>query len=114
VLVTVVHAVGSTPREAGATMLVGPVTAGSIGGGRLEWLATSAAQALLEVGGPPRLLRFTLGPSLDHPAAARRLLAERIDPEDSSEWRMHQARAEDGFALRRRLADDAPNPPGNR
>ena len=51
VLVTVVHAVGSTPREAGATMLVGPVTAGSIGGGRLEWLATSAAQALLEVGG---------------------------------------------------------------
>jgi xanthine dehydrogenase accessory factor len=107
VLVTVVHAVGSTPREAGATMLVGPVTAGSIGGGRLEWLATSAAQALLEVGGP----RSCASPS------ARRwttcggivwLLAERIDPEDSSEWRMHQARAEDGFALRRRLADDAP------
>lgn len=109
VLVTLVHAVGSTPREAGATMLVGPVTAGSIGGGRLEWLATSAAQALLEVGGPPRLLRFTLGPSLDQSCGGIVwLLAERIDPEDSSEWRMRKAHAEDGFALRRRLADDAP------
>ena len=34
VLVTVVHTVGSTPREAGATMLVGAAASlGSIGGG---------------------------------------------------------------------------------
>ena len=58
VLVTVAHTVGSTPREAGATMLVGAqASLGSIGGGQLEWLAASAARALLEVGGPPRLMR---------------------------------------------------------
>ena len=37
VLVTVAHTVGSTPREAGATMLVGAqASLGSIGGGQLE------------------------------------------------------------------------------
>jgi xanthine dehydrogenase accessory factor len=46
-LVTVADARGSTPREPGARMLVGPNTAiGTIGGGRLEWDAISRARAL--------------------------------------------------------------------
>lgn len=46
-LVTVADARGSTPREPGARMLVGPATAiGTIGGGRLEWDAISRARAL--------------------------------------------------------------------
>jgi xanthine dehydrogenase accessory factor len=46
-LVTVANARGSTPREPGARMLVGPATAiGTIGGGRLEWDAISRARAL--------------------------------------------------------------------
>jgi xanthine dehydrogenase accessory protein XdhC len=46
-LVTVANARGSTPREPGARMLVGPDAAiGTIGGGRLEWDAISRARAL--------------------------------------------------------------------
>src|SRR5687768_5596358 len=46
-LVTVADARGSTPREPGARMLVGPDAAfGTIGGGRLEWDAISCARAL--------------------------------------------------------------------
>jgi len=49
VLVTVADALGSTPREAGARMLVGARrTAGTIGGGRLEHEAIAAARRLIE------------------------------------------------------------------
>jgi xanthine dehydrogenase accessory factor len=48
VRVVVAEARGSTPREAGAFMLVaGSIVVGSIGGGRLEWEAMAAARELL-------------------------------------------------------------------
>ena len=48
VRVVVAEARGSTPREAGACMLVGEsLVVGTIGGGRLEWEATAAARELL-------------------------------------------------------------------
>ncbi|SMH31303.1 xanthine dehydrogenase accessory protein XdhC [Azospirillum agricola] len=53
VLLTVAEARGSTPREAGARMLVGPeATAGTVGGGRLEWIAVDAARQMLARGMP--------------------------------------------------------------
>ena len=66
VLVTVVTASGSTPREAGCKMVV---TAdrlhGTIGGGHLEFRALEIARELLA--GPaaePSLRTFPLGPAL--------------------------------------------------
>ena len=48
VLVTVAEAKGSTPREAGAAMLVTAERSfGTIGGGRLEWEGIAHARALL-------------------------------------------------------------------
>lgn len=66
-LVTVVDARGSTPREAGARMVVtiaGDI-AGTIGGGRLELEAIDAAKALVAAGRDTfETRRFALGPSL--------------------------------------------------
>lgn len=65
VLVTVAEALGSTPREAGARMLVTERdTAGTIGGGQLEWRAVEAARELLAEGGTMRRLNLPLGPAL--------------------------------------------------
>lgn len=55
---------GSSPREVGAAMLVwagGQI--GTIGGGALEWEATTRARAMLD-GGGARLDREALGPKL--------------------------------------------------
>lgn len=54
-MATVVSAVGSTPREAAARMLVLPdgTTHGTIGGGRFESLVLEDARALLSRGGLP-------------------------------------------------------------
>lgn len=55
---------GSSPRETGAAMLVWDGgQEGTIGGGALEWEATTRARALLAAGGS-RLDRQALGPSL--------------------------------------------------
>jgi len=66
-LVTVQSAQGSTPREAGARMIVRPDGAfhGSIGGGQLEWQALAAAREAIAAGrGPARFIEKTLGPDL--------------------------------------------------
>ena len=107
-LVTVAHTVGSTPREAGATMLVGARRSlGSIGGGQLEWLATSAARALLEVGGPPRLMRLALGPSLGQCCGGIVWLAlERITPDSAADWQARADAIAAGQGLQRQLAPD--------
>jgi xanthine dehydrogenase accessory factor len=56
---------GSTPREAGACMLVAENTfAGSIGGGKLEMTAIESARALLTSGGAWQMLHVPLGPNL--------------------------------------------------
>jgi xanthine dehydrogenase accessory factor len=66
VLVTLVEAQGSTPREAGAKMLVSSTEAWhSIGGGHLELRAQQIARDLLASGSrTPLLERFSLGASL--------------------------------------------------
>lgn len=60
--VVVTEARGSTPREAGAFMLVGhDAVEGSIGGGRLEWEAIAAARELLTaVSTPARTNKIVL------------------------------------------------------
>ena len=64
-LVRVESARGSTPREAGAAMLVTAArTSGTVGGGRLEWEATTAARALLDGGQQAARLDMPLGPEL--------------------------------------------------
>jgi xanthine dehydrogenase accessory factor len=74
---------GSTPREAGTSMLVGRNAQwGSIGGGRLEWEALSAARALLDAGAtqPGATLReWILGPELGQCCGGRvTLWSERL------------------------------------
>jgi xanthine/CO dehydrogenase XdhC/CoxF family maturation factor len=65
VLIEVVAARGSTPREAGAWMVVGPEGAqGTIGGGRLEWEAMAAARAMLSAGEAAREMDVALGPEI--------------------------------------------------
>ncbi len=66
-MVTVLEARGSVPREAGARLVVLPSGGfyGSIGGGTLEWQALAAAQKDLKGGEPLfRLRDFALGPQL--------------------------------------------------
>ena len=66
VLVTLAGARGSTPREAGAKMLVLPTRiADSIGGGQLEMLAIDAARRMMANGAAsPMLMHYSLGPDL--------------------------------------------------
>ena len=69
VLVTVARVEGSTPREAGAKMIVTRDSARyTVGGGHLEWRAIEIAREVLRDGmRAPRLRRLerlSLGPSL--------------------------------------------------
>lgn len=64
VLVTVAQTRGSTPREAGACLLVTPeTTAGTVGGGRLEWIAADTARRMLAEGIRDTTLDLPLGPA---------------------------------------------------
>ena len=66
-LVTLARVSGSSPREAGARMVVRPSGGfhGTIGGGALEWMALEAARAALAVGrGPAARRSLALGPEL--------------------------------------------------
>ncbi|UEM23645.1 xanthine dehydrogenase accessory protein XdhC [Skermanella mucosa] len=90
-LVTVAGARGSTPREPGARMLVGPAaTAGTIGGGRLEWDAIARARALA---GPEEMVDVPLGPAIGQCCGghvtlrleqADAALLDRIEAEESA------------------------------
>ncbi|MGB1540171.1 MAG: xanthine dehydrogenase accessory protein XdhC, partial [Rickettsiales bacterium] len=66
VLITVMEARGSTPREAGTKMVVtADAQFGTIGGGNLEFDATREARALLETAqSQPAQKRYALGPTL--------------------------------------------------
>ena len=121
-LVTVVEARGSTPREAGARMIVLPSGgfSGTIGGGALEWQALGAAQAALARGGDGvRLRDIALGPELGQCCGGRvKLAIELIGADELELARALAAReaagplvtvsrcAPDG-AAERRLADAA-------
>jgi xanthine dehydrogenase accessory factor len=66
-LVSLVKIEGSSPREAGARMVVRPSGSfhGTIGGGELEWRALAEARAALAAGrGAPLRRVITLGPEL--------------------------------------------------
>jgi xanthine dehydrogenase accessory factor len=72
-LVTVAKAEGSTPREAGARMVVakdGAIT-GSIGGGPLEWAAIDLAREMAGRGRGAEWKTVSLGPALDQCCGGR-------------------------------------------
>ena len=73
VLVMVAEARGSTPREAGAAMLVAPGGAsGTIGGGTVEHRVIEAARAMLADPAPEPLAQdVPLGPDLDQCCGGR-------------------------------------------
>ena len=81
ILVTVVDAVGSTPRERGAAMLVTTgASLGTIGGGALEYHAIDTARVMLARGEALRELDVPLGPILGQCCGGRvRLLLERAE-----------------------------------
>ncbi|WNJ88988.1 xanthine dehydrogenase accessory protein XdhC [Bosea sp. 685] len=65
ILVTLAKAEGSTPREAGATMAVSAAaTAGTIGGGQLEFHCIDIAREMLTEGAAQRALDIPLGPQM--------------------------------------------------
>ncbi len=81
ILITVARAEGSTPREAGATMLVTRATShGTIGGGQLEFHAIDVAREMLAEGLFERRLDLPLGPHLGQCCGGRvELLLRRVD-----------------------------------
>ena len=84
-LVTLAQAQGSSPREAGARMVVAPdgTFTGTIGGGALEWGALAEAQALLARRERVARLDKALGPDLGQCCGGRVLLTiERFDAAD--------------------------------
>ena len=65
VMVEVVEAIGSTPRNTDARMLVSETTtAGTVGGGHLERKAIEQARRMLADGLPSQTIRYPLGPAL--------------------------------------------------
>lgn len=65
ILVTIARASGSTPRETGASMAVSTAaTAGTIGGGQLEFHCIDIARDMLASGDPSRTLDIPLGPQM--------------------------------------------------
>ena len=85
VRVAVAQARGSTPREAGAVMLVDAGTLfGTIGGGELEWRAEKMARQMLAAEQPRvRVERWPLGPELGQCCGGSvTLWFERLDAHD--------------------------------
>jgi xanthine dehydrogenase accessory factor len=94
-LVTVVEAKGSTPREAGAKMLVRHNDiVGSVGGGQLELLAVDAARSMMaDSSARLALVQHSLGPDLGQCCGgAVRLLLEPLSARDRDwldAWKVH-------------------------
>jgi xanthine dehydrogenase accessory factor len=82
ILVEVAEVLGSTPREAGATMLVtDTATFGTIGGGELEWRAMQRAHEALAGEPVPEQIRLPLGPALQQCCGGHvTLTLTRLDP----------------------------------
>jgi xanthine dehydrogenase accessory factor len=110
-LVTVTEASGSSPREAGARMVVRPSGAfhGTIGGGVLEWEALEAARRALARGrGPALRRRVLLGPHLGQCCGGRvDWLIETFDARDLDDLtRLVEAERAGPFATRARPGED--------
>jgi xanthine dehydrogenase accessory factor len=88
VLVTVVKAEGSTPREPGAKMLVGAWQQWqTIGGGHLEWRAMAIARTMLQRRVRARHIeRLSLGPSLGQCCGGVATLAFELLTAEDADW----------------------------
>jgi xanthine dehydrogenase accessory factor len=87
-LVTVAQVDGSTPREAGARMVVardGAIT-GSIGGGPLEWAAIDLARQMIVAGRSAQWKTVSLGPALDQCCGGRAELLHESFGVDDKAW----------------------------
>jgi xanthine dehydrogenase accessory factor len=110
VLVTVARTQGSAPREAGATMIVAnESTLLSVGGGHLEWQATAHARRVLDTsGGPPRIVRYSLGARLGQCCGGVVwLLFEHVPAASLPQWRERLAACANGHCLQRHLDETA-------
>ena len=96
VLVQVAEAKGSTPREAGAAMLVtADRSFGTIGGGRLEWEGIAHARALLRDGGREARVELPLGPAVGQCCGGHvDLWLRRAAEAEQAELEMAEAAAE--------------------
>jgi len=115
VLVTLAGARGSTPREAGARMIVTARSVlGTIGGGHLEFEATGIARrALAQNGSGAWLVRFPLAARLGQCCGGVATLLFQHFDDGASEWIAEIERhAHDGTprALVSRIAADAGRP----
>lgn len=73
--IRVISARGSTPRDVGAEMFVGPDTVqGTIGGGQLEYMAIDRARAMLSQGLDLDRLDIPLGPEIGQCCGGRVVL----------------------------------------
>lgn len=76
ILVTVAGIKGSTPREAGAFMLVAQdAIHGTVGGGALEFMAIDHARAMLDGEDKPGTLDVPLGPEIGQCCGGRMVLS---------------------------------------
>lgn len=109
-LVTVARADGSTPREAGAAMLVGRETiVDTIGGGHLEWEAISHARRRLAVGGGrPEIVRYNLGARLGQCCGGVVwLVFESMPASERDAWVERRASVMAGHHLHRQVDSEA-------
>ncbi|MEQ1523528.1 MAG: xanthine dehydrogenase accessory protein XdhC [Aestuariivirga sp.] len=78
-MISVLNVEGSTPREAGARIVVTPLGFhGTIGGGTLEWQAIAKAQALLGKPTQHKLSTHSLGPDLGQCCGGRVQLVTEV------------------------------------
>jgi xanthine dehydrogenase accessory factor len=106
VMVSIVAAEGSVPREAGARMIVTPQGFhGTIGGGTLEWHALATAQSLLGKPAAVKIASQSLGPSLGQCCGGRVKLAfEAFDHSSMDKVKELAKREEEGpFILMDRI-----------
>ena len=110
-LVTLARVEGSSPREAGARMVVRPSGGfhGTIGGGSLEWAALEAAQTALSTGrGPAQSRSLALGPELGQCCGGRvEWRIETFDSRDLDDLRpLASAEGAGAARIRARLRPD--------
>lgn len=111
VLITVARTRGSVPREAGATLVVDALTtAGTVGGGHLEWQAVAHARQLLATGKHPvDLQHYNLGARLGQCCGGSVwLLYETVPASACETWSAHLQALAAGHGLHRRLAAGDP------
>lgn len=105
-MISVVKVEGSTPREAGARIVVTPLGFhGTIGGGTLEWQAIAKAQAVLGKPTQYKLSVHSLGPDLGQCCGGRvELVTEVFGRNDLAAARDFAAREKTGvFAVTGRI-----------